>query len=274
MKRVSCNMFHRRVPRLKEESNMKHWYDERNNSFSRVLCAFTKILWQAEKYPVLPEFGMAYSEWEDITGYYHPSISVEMLSIAKMDNLIMRRDLKLPKSEIWTKLDISWFVVVLLMYKLINITVQQCVIHCWIPTYDLGTSGINRGWLVKSTGQLLYNKYIGNRPIFWKQPERMEFWSCAWWPRVPGNGTMASHGGKDCFRTSFSQFFFCSLFFLFFLQFRDVDDIDVDVSDTRCNRITYDLIKTIHHGLRHVGTYAMSNEGKKLSNRIKRRKKE
>ncbi len=32
---------------------------------------------------------IAHSEWEDITGYYHPGISVEMLSIAKIGNFIV-----------------------------------------------------------------------------------------------------------------------------------------------------------------------------------------
>ncbi len=65
-------------------------YDERNNAVSTVLCEQTfKILWLAERHnPVLPELEVAHAEWEDVSGYYHPGISVEMLSIAKMGNPI------------------------------------------------------------------------------------------------------------------------------------------------------------------------------------------
>ncbi len=63
-----------------------------------------------------------YSEWQDITGYYHFGISAGMLIIAKMSNPIVcsikRHIWHCLKSEIRTKLDISGLAIALVICRL------------------------------------------------------------------------------------------------------------------------------------------------------------
>ncbi len=80
---------------------------------------------------VLVKLEIAYLEWEDITGYYHPDISIEMLSILKMGNLILYSI----KRHIWNcprvKFGQNWTHLGLSLYYWFSHWKLQIWLHCY-----------------------------------------------------------------------------------------------------------------------------------------------